>query len=273
MKIRTYIFSYNRGKSLLNLIESAKTNWKYPITIFDDCSTDSTTISILEKLKVEGYEIIYSYKKVGAQLGGLYQNMSRVLEECKDEFVMFLQDDTQFVRVVEESEISRICEILSSEKSPFLFQCFFTTTWSITTRLRLKQSCDVYQIDPHYPYGGASDVCIFNCNRLKLDGWSQFLNEEETDRLACHLYGSMTVLANPFIAFIPFPHIPRKNIIKRIISSRGVSGLVNFNIMSSEEINTFKSRSKTSLPIDLDYLTPKGGIMFRFIKLFFGVRY
>lgn len=274
MKIKTYIFSYNRGENLENLLQSARdTEWRGEIIIYDDCSTDLKTIDAISRLEKSGYKVFRSKKKSAHRLGGLYENMTAILKDTEDEFVMFLQDDMQFVRKVDLAEIERMCELMCKQRSPFLFPSFFTRTWSITNRVKYDRDLDVYTIEPPTPFGGASDVCIFNRRRLTLDGWEKFETEQESDRKACNMYGSMTIYPDPFVAFTPFPPIPRMNILKRIVASRGVSGVVRYATMTTQETLAFKSRNKAYAPIGEDVLTVNAGWPFRLASKIFGVHY
>jgi hypothetical protein len=145
--------------------------------------------------------------------------------------------------------------------------------WSITKRAKFDSLKNLYKIEPASPFGGASDVCIFNRKRLLSDGWVSFKNEQDSDAKACEMYGSMVIYPEPFVAFIPFPPIPRMNLIKRIVASRGVSKIFRYKEMTLQEGEIFKLRDKSEPPIDVNYLKIDGQRFFKVIQKLVGIRY
>jgi glycosyltransferase involved in cell wall biosynthesis len=103
--LKTYVFSYNRGRFLENAVASVFRCMKNPdVTVIDDGSTDAETISILARLSA-GARVERKSHRDGARLGALYANMQTALDEARsDEMVLFIQDDTQLVRPVDDTD-------------------------------------------------------------------------------------------------------------------------------------------------------------------------
>lgn len=98
------IFSFNRGFLLRNLIESIESF--YPdmqVCVFDDGSTDESTLQVLSELKEKGCHIHeHTFANGGSgKHGHLYDIMNIALDHAfarlNIEYLYFIQDDMQFL--------------------------------------------------------------------------------------------------------------------------------------------------------------------------------
>ncbi len=105
-----YVFSYNRGKFLLNCLRSIEACAPgIRVCILDDNSTDNYTKSVLGNL-AQHYAVVENTNETHAEIktGGLSGAMNIAMMMAKKECVklaVFIQDDMQFVRRLDDGEI------------------------------------------------------------------------------------------------------------------------------------------------------------------------
>ena len=100
------VFSYNRGRYLAHSVASVRRNMPMAnLKVYDDQSDDPETCAYLETL---GDAVYVREGGETARLGGLYANMQSAVDRCEAEFVMFLQDDMQIVRAVDDTDLATI---------------------------------------------------------------------------------------------------------------------------------------------------------------------
>ena len=94
-----------------------------PITVVDDNSTDNGTVEFLKNLP-ESIKLIQHAEKDDTRHGGLYNNMQTAVEVSDEkDFILFIQDDMQIVRPLEEDDFEYIESYYSTfPKSAFLNQ-------------------------------------------------------------------------------------------------------------------------------------------------------
>jgi len=93
IKLHIVIFTYNHEKYIeqcLNSILYQKVNFKYKITIFDDCSTDRT-IEIISKYKDAYPDVINT--RVNKKNVGVCKNFSNVIPFLKEEYIIAMDGD------------------------------------------------------------------------------------------------------------------------------------------------------------------------------------
>lgn len=263
------IFSYNRGELLENCIASISVCAPgCSVTIIDDNSDDEKTQEVLREA-AQRHEVINTKLLADSdkKLGGLYPNMQFAISHLKDKkTVCFLQDDMQFVRLLDENDFQNIDGYFEKNTSKaFLHQAFLKgsnrkrdqryTIWdsenSVYFREGKKQSVGV-----HF-----SAVCILRCDRLLETNWQFKSREKENDSQAKEYFGKMGLMKNPFLIWLPNVTVYRgkkKTLGIKIAEKMHRSGFYPIEIMLEKEVDIFKSRSPEALPITEDFLKLKG---------------
>lgn len=261
--IETFVFSYNRGRFLRNLLESASAAaWTGPLTVIDDGSEDRATRRVLAQYARAGKaRVIVPHHDGTAKYGGFWENMRIAFEELATErYVMFLQDDLQFVRRVRPSDTERCIELLSDPGlSPFLFPSFW---WGA------RGQQDAYR--QHYSYDGVrdfyrrvetgvqpgfSDVAMFDRERLEAAGWEAGRSETASNADAMARFGPMTLHPDPFIAFVPFaPRFRHGRAWRLAADPRRIPFPARLRLMADGEADRFVGRDRHQLPIAADHL-------------------
>mgnify|MGYP000225467705 CR=1 FL=1 len=122
-----YVFSYNRGKYLNNLLKSLRLCAAgYDVVIVDDNSDDQYTLSVIEKWK-DKFSVLTVEDSADIRLGGLYNNMRLAFKDAnsrKAVYAMFIQDDMQFTREILDSDLANFEKIFDLSLSALPFLCF-----------------------------------------------------------------------------------------------------------------------------------------------------
>ncbi|MBD3640087.1 MAG: glycosyltransferase [Marinobacter sp.] len=258
------VFSFNRGRYLENCITSIETCAPgHSIVIFDDNSTDSATTQILDHYRTK-HTVIQptSDAKSRHHLGGLYGNMQRAFEECKDaDLVCYLQDDTQMVRRLEDEDIADI--EATFEKAPslgFINPCFirginFTKGAEYSYNPELK----LYFRERSQRSSGTyfSALLIMKPKRLHNTGWSFASSEPANNQQAAKHFMPMGYLHAPFAMWLP--EVPayrgkKKTLGLKLAEKKRKCGYYPFALMSESEIADLKERPESNLPIAEDFL-------------------
>ncbi|WP_150914425.1 glycosyltransferase family 2 protein [Marinobacter halotolerans] len=257
------IFSYNRGDFLRNCVESVKICLpQAEIIILDDNSTDAETRKYLSEA-ASFCRVVGPEKEGFIKHGGLYHNMNTALRLCAGKpLVCFLQDDTQVVRPVSNSELESMASLF--EKNPrlgFLHPCFIRGV-----ALRKQRVTPLEGPDPAYFYrqdtgqsAGIhySDLVVFNPARLLEAGWQFRQSEPDNDRQARELFGMMAYIWLPFAMWLP--EVPayrgkQKTIGLKLAERKKQVGFYPFRIWSPEAVAQAQQKAGHALPVAEDWL-------------------
>jgi glycosyltransferase involved in cell wall biosynthesis len=213
IRLRLYIFSYNRSVYLEGLISSLERNgWpKRLITIIDDCSDDKRTKDILRKLG-DYYEVMNSKAaSEKSRNGGLHEMMNLALshaEASKVAYAVFVQDDMQAIRPFDPNYLD---SCLGDLKRNNLLTCSVVVEKQRRQELRKKLSIDLVghslyrrnnlRIGHRY----YQDTGIFDVSIRKRLGIVALTGESEMNELLAKSELPLTCLRRPLFAFIPFP--------------------------------------------------------------------
>lgn len=215
-QIQVFIFSFNRGPLLENCVSSALNCLpKADITIYDDKSYNKQTIRALKRIKNIGVRIIRPQKipreDFSKPRGGLYNNMRDVIENHLDpsafDYVLFVQDDMQFVRPLQAADYDSFEDVFSkNERVLFLYPVFNRGSSDPSAhRLFPSQTSFAFVREKEYEYGGFSAVFLARSDRLSRYKWELPNNEEETSTVALAHHGPMYEYPIPFLAYLPAP--------------------------------------------------------------------
>jgi hypothetical protein len=263
--VETFVFSYNRGRFLSNLLRSARNcGWTGPITIVDDCSDDRTTLSVLRRAERQhGVQVVVPSRARTEKYGGFWANMRLAYEELATaRHVMFLQDDLQFVRPLREGELQRLADLLENPSlSPFLFPAFW---WGARGKeyqhlYPYDAAHDIYRRTDSSAQPGFADVAVFDRDRLNSVGWEAGRSETQSNADAFARFGAMTLYPDPFIAFVPFaPRFRHGSASRFRIDPRRLPLPARIRVMRESESSAFLGRARAELPVAADHLRLSG---------------
>jgi len=259
-----YIFSYNRVKFLANAIESCL-NYSLPfdLTIIDDNSSDPETKNLLRNLP-DKVALIQPLQEKNMRHGGLYNNMQMALESSKSDWVLFIQDDMQLVRPLEEDDYQYIEGFFQQfPKRAFLNPVFLKGQ-------RHKRNQRITYLNNDFPcyfrnssgkkhQTGFSYTDVFLAHRTRLldKHWVFSLSENENSLQAKEKFGLMGFMASPFVMYLPQVPVYRgkyKTLAVKLAEKWSGSDPKSFIEKNKNFWNQFKSRDLNNLPTAENYL-------------------
>lgn len=261
------IFSFNRGPFLSNCIRSIEHCLpEAEIVIFDDNSEDAETLSILKEV-AQTHRVVVPEELGSTKHGGLYDNMQSAIELLKDrELVCFLQDDTQIVRPIFDSEVQRLRALFAEDPTlGFIQPCFLRASAKHRRPFKTPGDADttlLYREDRGQSAGvHYSDLLITSPSRLLERGWTFKSSEPDNEKQAKTLFGPMPYLYSPFAMWLPAVPAYRgktKTWALKYAEEIGQCGYYPFEIWSADQSRQFLARPAKQLPIAEDYLSCRG---------------
>lgn len=233
------IFSYNRLEALLNCIASVKLYIpNCNINIFDDNSDDPRILEALNELsRLEDVNVFVNQNIVqnDKKVGGLTSLMNVALQECvenKVETALFIQDDMQVTRLVDETEQKKLNDLFLHNPMVYeIYTCFLT---SLNVRnigkaksLRVDELFEKCQVDDGMVLNNFCDIGIFHIQRTvdNLEFFSGERNDDEKTRTGRY---EMLCYRHPFMHWLPFPISYRgktRSFLYRLIEVSGGCGI------------------------------------------------
>jgi len=259
--------SYNRGRFLKNCLDSIKRCAPMcKATIVDDGSTDEETIQVIQAAKKDlQFHVINMQEDASNQKhGGLYANMQWVLDNgASEEKILFVQDDTQLVRVIDKEDLDYIDRYFAVARNvaflhpAFLKQASRTRIASIT----LSENFPAYVASFERAVAYFSAICIVHRGRLKEMGFRLANTERGNGAAAKDVFAPMGHMIHPFVAWLPF--VPnyrgkRETMTIRLTRKIGTIGYFPFETMNVDQVDQLKSRDLKVLPIAENFLNPRG---------------
>ena len=265
--ISVAIMSYNRGGYLLNCVESCLRNLPgFAVKIFDDQSDDPATVQVLAKARSLGCEVVSSDIVLEKERhGGLYDNMQRAMTECQTRFLIYLQDDTQIVRFVDQATLSLIYRVFDDDDIAFIRSQFFKQLDMHRFRPHFPRDLDGDVLEPIDQYESCDvdhaycDIMIADVRKLRKAHWNFRPNERANQILAKSLFKFMPYLRHPFVFYCP--EVPSYRDRKLYLASRIVQrarsgGIIRFEDLTGVKLARFLGRPLSEFPIAEDWLTP-----------------
>ena len=268
--IETFVFSYGRGRYLANCLRSlAAVDWAGQVTVLDDGSRDRASIRVLADAERSGIRVIRRTQQGRGFWGGLQENMAAALEMAEGPISLFIQDDTQVVRRPTDTEIETFVAFLSDEtNSPFLFPSFQMHSWRAHLRPELYRyepgSRMWYRTDEHR-FAGFSDVSLLNPGRLREASWDPMHVEKAAAARAMEQFGPMALTPWPFVAFLPYPHTPRRGFRYRLKQPKRFRAPARIRVMDGAESQAFLQRDPETLAFASEYLRLESRIRQRIV--------
>lgn len=258
------VFSFNRGRYLENCIDSIEACAPgHSIIIFDDNSDDPDTVRILDRYRQQ-HKVVQPAQDDHSShhLGGLYGNMQRAYEECKDaDLVCYLQDDTQMVRPLDETDLSDLEEAFAKAPSlAFINPCFIRgINFTKGATYRFDEKLKLYFRERSNRSSGTyfSALLIMKPARLRNAQWSFAHSEPANNQAAAGQFMPMGYLFSPFAMWLP--EVPayrgkRKTLGLRLAEKKRNCGYYPFAPLTEAEVEALKNRQPEKLPIAEDYL-------------------
>ncbi|RUO23450.1 hypothetical protein CWE08_02040 [Aliidiomarina iranensis] len=265
-----FVFSFNRGQFLRNCIRSVQTHWpRVNITVVDDRSDDKETQAVLSELKAEGVQVLLAPEKSFTKRhGGLYNNMQLALEiatERSTEYALFLQDDMQVVRDIDEADTDYIPAFFNEyPQAAFLHPLFLKGARKRRDQAitYLSGKLPVYfrkKRENKTPRGiSYSDCFIAHIPRLRQASWQFQGSEVSNARQAERLFGDMGFMLHPIAMYLP--EVPvyrgkRKTRWVELAQERGGESPNAFLPLHGAALKRLKERNvKQQLPVAEHYL-------------------
>lgn len=267
MSLSISIFSYNRGNYVQNCVDSINhclsgSDFK----VFDDSSTDKETLKYLKSL---GDIVTHCYPDGQGRHGGLYSNMQRALDSSTSKYILFLQDDMQLVRVVDEYDFKCIDAFFSQySEAAFVNPVFLKghRRRSILKQIMLQSELEGYFHDipetlkPRPVSMFYCDVVIAHVDRLRSVNWQFADSETANAEQARKHFSKMLQMAHPFVMHVPEVPVFRGK--KTTIGSRLATKLVgadvkSFVFMSGDDVEAMRCRDLNDAPFAEDFLVTK----------------
>jgi glycosyltransferase involved in cell wall biosynthesis len=257
--VETFVFSYQRGPYLANFLRSVEAcGWSDPVTIVDDGSSDPATLRVLQSAESDGHRVIRRQHRSSGAWGGLQASMALALELAQGPVTLFAQDDLQLVRPLVPGESGRIAELVSADgRSPFLFPSFHMQSWKASRNARnfaFDAELGMPTRTLHHPLPGYSEVSVFSPQRLRAAGWDTSFEEKGGSVLAYHLFGPMLSYPYPFLAFVPYPSVPRRGVRYRLRHPRRRPSPAELEVMDPERVEELFGRDPSVIPFATDWL-------------------
>jgi len=263
-QLTIYIFSFNRGRFLSNAIDSCL---RYapgvPVLVIDDNSDDPDTLAVLNNLP-EGVSWVKPQARGDDRHGGLYNNMQQALDSVTSEWILFIQDDMQLVRPLEQDDAQYIADFFQQfPEKGFLNPVFLKGQRHKRDNRITRVFEDFHGYYRHYPEKknprgiSYADVVIGHAGRLKAKGWQFSASEQTNASQANELFGGMGFMAHPFVMFLPQVPVYRgKKKTAAVALAEKWSGMEpkRFVEQSAEHWAGFKRRPLTELPVAETYL-------------------
>ena len=255
-----FVFSYQRGPYLENFLRSTRAvRWDGDVTVVDDGSTDPRTLAVLDRAEQDGFRVVRRPHSPSGAWGGLQASMAAALEVAAGPAVLFAQDDLQLVRPLRTEEGERIAALVNDERnSPFLFPSFHMQSWKASQRARNFAMDDRLGMPVrtlHHPLPGYSEVSVFAPDRLRGVGWDPVFEEKGCSVLAYKHFGAMISYPYPFLAFVPFPSVPRRGLRYRLRNRKRRPTPSELAMMTEPDIERLFGRDVAAIPFATEWLT------------------
>ncbi len=260
-RVQVCVFSFNRGPFLKNCIESVRAHTSWPLSVWDDDSRDPATLDVLSGLEADGVPVYRAGSDMVREdrTGGLYGNMYAALQDGRDEgveYLLFIQDDQQVVRPVDDEVITHADQFFTANEHSFLLHTFFLKQVSFRhdrSRMVLDSSGLAYfrqETGPGRYFFSA--VGFFSVARFwELCG--QRLVGEGAYENWCREHGvKMGFYVYPFAMWNPYPTAWRKQrrpLLERWIDAIGGAGLHRISPMTKEAQRQLLTRDPSILPV------------------------
>ena len=267
-KTAIYVFSFNRPKFLKNCIHSIENLAdSLPMVIIDDCSDDPDISRLLTD--ISGRYSVIANSRINQReykTGGLAGCMNIAMEHARENnfrFAIFIQDDMQFVRRLEKSDITRIEDFFSHVPNSMQVSTNFIRELSASNFLSknyINRDAHAYIRHPVKERGKSSfsDTGVFHVQRFHEFFESFGVGEGNNSEKARRLGLTCGRAFHPFMCWLPYPESyrgKRKGFKHLFFEYFGRSGYYPIEFMSDGCVAEFLNRDPDMLPVMERYLS------------------
>jgi glycosyltransferase involved in cell wall biosynthesis len=260
-KPAVFIFSYNRGGHLELCVQSALAHAAdCRIVVIDDASTDPSTVRVLDSLPAT-VECVRRERTSQLRHGGLYDNMQMALDMAGTApFMMFVQDDVQFVRNLDPEDYAEIDALCAMEPTAFVNTTFLRQSALDSLRLNISDNGLYYEShnDSIYTARSYVDVMAVSPTKLRSLGWNFEEGEQANAKRADRELAPLRYMLNPIMMNAPRPIAYRgrsRSIFIRVMESLYRYGVYSFVSLTQPEVSAMRKRNKCILPLAEEFLT------------------
>ena len=258
------IFSYNRGQYLKNLLDSIDRHIPMAkVVIYDDNSDDRLTQRVLAETH---HTVSHCWDSAaGKRHGNLYGNMQKALDDCTTPLLLFLQDDTQIVRDLDQGTLDTISAAFSHDNVAFLRIQFSKQLGhkSLLAQLKPDENERFYwpeTTSSDMPWGHVYwDVTLADVAKLRASKWTFQETERGNQKQARELFLCAPYLADPFIFYCP--EVPsyrdrKLYLASKLVQRRRGGRVVAYHPMTVQAQADFLARPLTVPPVAEQFLEP-----------------
>ncbi|HET7315582.1 glycosyltransferase family A protein [Salinisphaera sp.] len=270
LRLRVYIFSYNRAQFLQNVVDSVVQQLPdAELTIVDDDSEDRRTRTLLQRYERENrHQVLRPSTHVERRMfktGGLYANKTLALHDAiaaYADYALFVHDDQQIVRRVDDTDMERFDAFFAANpRSIELHTCFMKHDLreSDAQLTRIDDSGTAYFRDHpdsrgHKHFTGSG---LFHVGRTRALFDTFPLGEKVNEAFFGERGIFVGFYAWPLMAWLPFPISYRGK--KRVLSHRvmewlGGGGFHPVQYLSGDSARYFMERDIRIRPVAEDFL-------------------
>ncbi|HIP01438.1 MAG TPA: glycosyltransferase [Marinobacter salarius] len=262
-----FVFSFNRGRFLLNCIKSIDSFLDgFEVVIVDDESTDKDTQNVLaavsKRHRVLKNDGVGEYEeKTGGLAGSMNMAMAYAAERGY-EYALFIQDDMQLVRPVLNEDFSNISSYFDKIINTIQLSSTFVRKLSsgdFLNKYDIRDSASAYIRIEGSERGKSnfSATGVFSVSRFhRLFGRFE-VGEAKNSAKAISLGLTCGRSIYPFMCWLPYPSSFRgkkKNLKHRFFEHFGRSGFYPIKQMSDTEVETFLRRNPSYIPVMEEFL-------------------
>jgi hypothetical protein len=260
------IFSYNMGQTLERCILSTlKMCPGFDLAIIDDQSEDEETRAVIVRHRGSfRYCLTSEGAKEGRRHGHLYNNIQRMCElaGAQDyEYIFLIQDDTQFVRPMDEAICQQYYDLFNSDEMVLQVDPRFLRKGYEYEILEPQRAYAFPAGDPRRSYADVGIIRLSVLNSLKCEFRdSEADNKKMLSRLGCVRLFPFT----PIMMHVPFPVSYRGGKKKRSLLPF-YRGTYEFHELSQREKRAMDERDLSDIPYFRKFLRPKNMYLARLV--------
>lgn len=262
--MQIFVFSYNRGLYLRNCLAALRRHASaYPVTVIDDGSDDPEVEATLTEAR-DWVSVIRAEGDRKAYLGGLYGNMQRALDMAGNDLALFIQDDMQVVRDLEERDEAHWHRFFDTYPEAIELGTNFLKPnrrqGSLT--FDIDRTVPVYFRDPSVSRRAHfTAVGLFHAGRMNASGWCFAPSEGENEQQARERGQRMGITPYPFMMWLPNAEsskFRRRGLFHRFAEWYRGAGYYPYSPLSPDEIAWLWERDVAELPLAKEILSPSG---------------
>ena len=263
-----FVFSFNRAAFLQNCLNSiSKCIPNTCIYIIDDNSDDIKTKLVLSEAK-RSCRVVFNDNSsdIEHKTGGLAGSMNKAMEIASmnnAKYAIFIQDDMQFVRPIQTSDLQHIHAYFGKVKNSFQISTNFIRKLSskdffLKHKLDREAGAYIRYKDQEKGKSNFSDTGVFHVERFHTVFNRFEVGEDNNSTKARDLDLVCGKSVMPFMCWIPYPESYRgkkKDFKHKFFEYFGRSGYYPIDVMTNVSATSFLARDPIEIPVMERYLS------------------